>query len=91
MPLIVSVPGLTQKQNCQKPVELLDLYPTLADLCGLEAPKNLEGESLKPLLENPKSGDWKKAAVTQIWHNKKAWGYSIRTAAVGTALLTSSW
>ncbi|MEC9094355.1 MAG: sulfatase [Planctomycetota bacterium] len=79
MPLIISAPGLSRQKNCQKPVELLDLYPTLADLCGLEAPRNLEGDSLKPLLKNPKSKDWSKPAVTQIWHNAKAWGYSIRT------------
>ena len=35
--------------------------------------------SLRPLLADPESPHWKKPAVTQIWHNKKAWGYSIRT------------
>ena len=72
-------PGLAKKQHTNKPVELLDLYPTLADLCGLKAPANLEGQSLRPLLTNPQSGEWTKPAVTQVWHNPKAWGYSLRT------------
>lgn len=79
MPLIVAAPGLNKGASTTKTVELLDLYPTLADLCGLEAPENLEGRSLRPLLNDPASEDWSKPAVTQVWHNKKAWGYSIRT------------
>jgi arylsulfatase A-like enzyme len=79
MPLIIAGPGLARNGSTKKPVELVDLYPTLADLCSLKAPGNLEGKSLRPLLENPKSGKWTKPAVTQVWHNAKAWGYSIRT------------
>lgn len=79
MPMIIAAPGLSQNKVTQKPVELLDLYPTLADLCGLDAPRNLEGASLKPLLLDPKDKTWIKPAVTQVWHNRKAWGYSLRT------------
>ncbi len=79
MPLIISAPGLAKGAASQKPVELVDLYPTLADLCGLKAPENLQGASLQPLLKDPASATWKKPAVTQVWHNKNAWGYSIRT------------
>lgn len=79
MPLIIAAPGMSQNAQTSKPVELLDLYPTLADLCGLEAPANLEGQSLRPLLSDPDNANWNKPAVTQVWHNKKAWGYSIRT------------
>ena len=79
MPLIVAAPGYSSGKTSRKPVELLDLYPTLADLCNLKAPDNLEGQSLRPLLKDPNHVSWNKPAVTQIWHSKKAWGYSIRT------------
>ena len=78
-PLIIAAPGLTEGQNTTKPVELLDLYPTLADLCGLEPPKALQGKSLRPLLGDPSNSDWNRPAYTQVWHNRNAWGYSIRT------------
>ncbi|MDF1659863.1 MAG: sulfatase [Verrucomicrobiales bacterium] len=78
MPLIIAAPGLAKDGATLEPVELLDLYPTLADLCGLTPPENLEGASLRPLLENPDTATWDKPAVTQIWHNPTAWGYSLR-------------
>src|SRR5690606_16905869 len=65
-------------------VELLDLYPTLAELCGLDAPESLEGRSLVPLLEDPDT-DWPHAALTQhprpAYYKGKpeAMGYSLRT------------
>ncbi|MCH2177315.1 MAG: sulfatase [Mariniblastus sp.] len=78
MPLIISAPGMAQGKTSFKPVELLDLYPTLADLCGLKPPTDLEGHSLRPLLVDPNDAQWAKPAVTQVWHNKKSWGYSLR-------------
>ena len=45
------VPGVTQpNQVCTRPVSLLDIYPTLADLAGIPKPEHLDGESLLPLL-----------------------------------------
>ncbi|VGO23259.1 sulfatase [Pontiella sulfatireligans] len=57
VPLIIAGPGMAKAKICGKPVQLLDIYPTLLDLTGLKADPKLEGHSLKPLLENP-SGEW---------------------------------
>lgn len=53
VPFIVAGPGVPVGQVARSPIELVDLYPTLLDLCGLKAPHRLAGESIKPLLENP--------------------------------------
>lgn len=66
VPLIVRFPGIAEAgTDCDQPVSLIDLYPTLVDLCGLtgETMKNdkghlLDGHSFKPLLTNPESGAW---------------------------------
>jgi iduronate 2-sulfatase len=66
VPMIVRVPGNSSAGKAStRIVELVDLYPTLADLCGLSPPKGLPGRSLKPLIENP-STSWKDQAVTQL-------------------------
>lgn len=52
VPLIIAGPGIGQGAVCDQPVELIDLYPTLLDLCGLESDARLEGHSLRPLLED---------------------------------------
>jgi len=78
VPVIIAAPG--QKSHgrpCLRPVELVDLYPTLAELCGLTPPANLAGKSLKPLLDNPQAA-WSKPAFTQVWRGRFA-GYSVRT------------
>ena len=54
VPLIISAPGMRAVGKTRnQPVNLLDLYPTLVDLCGLPARKDLDGESLTPLLRDP--------------------------------------
>jgi choline-sulfatase len=81
VPFIVFAPGM--KGNGQRSaalVEMLDVFPTLCDLAGVPAPKQLEGKSLKPLLEDPK-GTLHDAAFTQArrGENAEMWGRSVRT------------
>ncbi len=53
VPMMIAVPGQTTAgKRTQSLVELLDIYPTLADLCGLQQPHTLEGLSLRPILED---------------------------------------
>ncbi|MBL7153833.1 MAG: sulfatase [Phycisphaerae bacterium] len=52
--LMFVAPGLTRAgSRCTRPVSLLDIYPTLIDVCGLSPNPKLQGKSLLPLLENP--------------------------------------
>lgn len=52
VPLIISVPG-KQPAVCHSLAELLDLYPTVSGLCGLEVPQGVQGKDLAPLLDDP--------------------------------------
>ena len=52
VPLIIRVPG-KQPAVCRSLVELLDLYPTVAALCGLEVPSRLQGQDISKLLDDP--------------------------------------
>jgi arylsulfatase A-like enzyme len=62
--LFFRAPGLTSSRNfCNSPVSLLDIYPTLVELCGLSPIKTLEGNSLVTLLKDPASG-WEAPALT---------------------------
>lgn len=79
-PLMMAVPGLTRPQaRCPRTVSFLDIYPTLASLCGLQPPKELEGVSLLPLLKDP-TAPWERPAVTTHGRNNhsvrsEAWRY----------------
>jgi uncharacterized sulfatase len=66
VPLIVSAPGRKSRGKPTRALtELVDIYPTLAELCGLTPPTNLEGKSFRHLLDNP-GGSHKAAALTQL-------------------------
>lgn len=87
-PLIIAVPGVTKGTPSKGTVELLDIYPTLAELCNLQAPNDLQGKSLLPLLQKP-GITWNRPAYTQIdkrafpgkfdKSTKAAFGRSVRT------------
>lgn len=91
VPLIVSTPGMkTAGKTTRSLAELVDLFPTLTELCGLKAPAGLEGASLATVLADP-AKSVKAAAFTQ--HPRPAYfdrtekgvpdamGYSARTTA----------
>ena len=82
-PMMMCGAGVAARgQACGRTVEFLDMYPTLADLCGLkDVPAGLHGKSLRPLLDNPRA-NWDRPAMTQVHRARKpepVRGYSIRT------------
>lgn len=64
-------------------VELLDIYPTLVDLCGLPLPPKLEGRSLAPLLDDP-GCDWPNVARSLVVKKSPELGGPIRGRAIRT-------
>lgn len=70
VPLIISGPGIEGGRKCSQPVGLIDLYPTLADLCGLSKPAHLEGRSLIPQLENVEAE--RPPVITTFFENNHA-------------------
>ncbi|MCX6608085.1 MAG: sulfatase [Acidobacteria bacterium] len=78
--LMMVAPGLTKPNTrCDRTVSLMDVYPTLVDLCGLPKRPELEGVSLRPLLTNPNAA-WDRPAVTTYFRNNHsvrsdAWRY----------------
>ncbi len=64
--MMMAGPGISARnRKSGRTVELLDLYPTLVDLCGLPTRPQLEGRSLRPLLSAP-DAPWDKPAVTSL-------------------------
>jgi iduronate 2-sulfatase len=88
VPLIVAVPRQTRPgTKIDALVEFVDVYPTLADLCGLDAPTGVEGISLEPLLIDP-NRKWKRAVFSQYPRARQGsrhkghgevMGYAVRT------------
>ena len=94
VPLLIAAPGRCKAGSVAKsPVSQVDMFPTLAALCGIEPPKNLQGQSLVPLLADPAAAGrgW---AVTQVSRGNRSrasqpqeagakgqqfFGYSLRT------------
>lgn len=71
-PLMIVAPGITSADSrCVRTVDFVDLYPTLSELCGLPIGDHLDGESLVPLLKNPKRS-WSFPAITTHGRNNHA-------------------
>lgn len=66
VPLIIAAPGAKGNgQDCARIVQSIDLYSTLAELCGLPLQAGIEATALTPLLKNPRA-DWKRPAYS-VW------------------------
>ncbi len=63
-PLLIYAPNQSAGIPCDRIVEMVDIYPTVAELAGLTAPADLDGVSLVPLLKNP-AAEWNYPAFTQ--------------------------
>lgn len=72
-PLMISAPGF-KPGRCARPISFLDIYPTLVDLAGLEAKKDLDGKSIVELMKNP-NAKWDRPALT----THKRGNHSLRT------------
>ena len=73
--MMLAGPGVSAVgRKSGRTVELLDLYPTLVDLCGLPKRPELDGQSLRPLLDDP-DAVWEKPAITSLSADKM----SVRT------------
>lgn len=74
VPLIITAPGMKGERHSPRPVSLMDIYPTLLDLCSLPPNPMNEGVSLVPLLKNPMQ-TWNHPAITTYGENN----HSVRT------------
>ncbi|MFT5301518.1 MAG: iduronate 2-sulfatase [Mariniblastus sp.] len=82
VPFMVRVPGMTQPgSQSDAIVELIDLYPTLTGLTGLDAPAHLQGTSLVPVLKNP----------TQAGSKSHSYSVVKRGDALGYAMRSQNW
>jgi arylsulfatase A-like enzyme len=78
VPFILSVPWLSDSHGkaTRQITELVDLYPTVAELAGLTPPNGLQGQSMVALLKNPSAQNWNKDLAFTI---SRSGGESIRT------------
>ncbi|MEO1525155.1 MAG: sulfatase, partial [Planctomycetota bacterium] len=78
VPFIVRAPGWSKSGTTSEAmVELVDIYPTVADWAGLEGPAHLQGASLRPLLGHPERLGRKKYAYSVVTRGQKM-GYALR-------------
>jgi iduronate 2-sulfatase len=93
VPLIIVVPGANGAgESCGRTVELVDLYPTLASLCGIEAP-GAEGVNLVPLLSDPEA-QWAHPAFTEVTRAKPASSQATGSRGdglIGRSIRTERW
>lgn len=91
VPMLIVAPGRSKGTISQTPVSQIDLFPTLAELCNVKSPSNLQGQSLVPMLKDPSHAGrgWALTRVTRGGKRQNAktrteadgpyFGYSLRT------------
>lgn len=82
VPLIIVAPGVSgQGAVAKASVGLIDLYPTLIELCGLKGPEDLQGQSLVPILKDPEhqGRGWTLTQVLRRGKGVETFGYTLRT------------
>jgi uncharacterized sulfatase len=77
VPLVIAAPGAAAGTACSRPVQLVDLYPTLNELARLPRPGPLDGRSLAPLLADPETA-WPHPARSWVQRGE-VFGASLRT------------
>jgi arylsulfatase A-like enzyme len=88
VPLLIASPGVSGGKATGAITEMTDIFPTIAELCGIPLPPHLQGQSLVPILENQTKTN-KETALTVAWsragwlhpevRGKQIMGHSIRT------------
>lgn len=89
VPLVIAAPD-RPAGVCSRVVELIDLYPTLCELCGLEVPQGVEGASLAPWLADPQRPR-DRGALTVVSHDNAGAGQPLDPAKLGRSLRTDRW
>ena len=82
VPLLIVAPGVTKPGSvAHSPVSQVDLFPTLAKLCHVDAPSNLQGQDLNPMLSNPdfNGRGWALTQVSRGNGENQFFGYTVRT------------
>ncbi len=82
VPMLIVAPGVSKPGTVARaPVSHMDLYPTLAELAGIKAPANLQGQSLVPMLKDVSvtGRNWALTQVSRGGGGRQFFGYSLRT------------
>lgn len=91
VPLIIAGPGVAKGgTKTQSLAESIDIYPTLAELCGLPSPDGIDGVSLKPVLQDPRACV-NSGALTQHPRPALYWETQKEPSVMGYALHTDRW
>lgn len=86
VPLIIAGAGVPSGRVVTKPVELLDIYPTLAELAHVPTPAGLEGQSLVPIMHG-KASPARRPANSMVYH----YDTTRRADVLGRTVIAADW